>query len=271
RALESLAAAGAFDTLEPNRAAVHASCDRILGWAAKETEDRRSGQGGLFGATADISFELTAAEPWLPADRLSREFESVGFFLSGHPLDDYEEALRRARVKTYAAFKAAAARGAAVDRIAGVVTGRQEKRGRKGSRYGIVTLSDPTGQYEVFVFSEVLAANSDMLTVGERVIVSVEGEMRNGELRLTLAGCERLDKQSSVLAASLRIFLDDAGPIESIARRLTDPGDGRVSVILRLDAPCRDVEIDLPGGYQITPQISGAIKAIAGVASVETV
>ncbi len=269
RALESLAAAGAFDRLNPNRAAVHAAADHVLGRAARASENRALGQDELFSDPGDDVFALPDTDPWMPADRLNREFEAVGFFLSGHPLDDYGDALKRAGVKSYAAFKALAARGTTVDRIAGVVTSRQDKRGRRGNRYAIVTLSDPTGQFEIFVFSELLAAHADVLAVGQRIIAGVEGEMRNGDLRLTLSSCELLDGAPSARAESIRIFLDDAGPLESIARRLSETGSGSVSLVIQLDAPRRDIEVRLPGGYAITPQISGAIKAIAGVSSVE--
>src|SRR5262249_39802387 len=102
RVLESLAAAGAFDELEANRACVFAAADAMRA-AAQRTHDAAAiGQSELFGGPAARSpLALPRAEPWLPAERLQREFDAIGFFLSGHPLDDYAAALARLRVQSW--------------------------------------------------------------------------------------------------------------------------------------------------------------------------
>ncbi len=99
RVIEGLAAAGAFDALEPNRARAHAASDAILAEANRRAQDRQSGQNELFGASNDAtSLHLPQVEPWLPMRKLDEEYKAVGFFLSGHPLDDYAEALKRLRI-----------------------------------------------------------------------------------------------------------------------------------------------------------------------------
>src|SRR6185312_7117091 len=98
RIIESLAAAGAFDTLEPSRARVFAGADAILAACQRSHEAETSGQNDMFGNAADApTIMLPQIEPWLPADRLRREYDAIGFFLSGHPLDDYATALKRLR------------------------------------------------------------------------------------------------------------------------------------------------------------------------------
>src|SRR3569833_4014188 len=94
RIIESLAAAGAFDTLEPNRARVFAGADAILAACQRSHEAATIGQNDMFGGSADApSIMLPQLEPWLPAERLRREYDAIGFFLSGHTLDDYATAL----------------------------------------------------------------------------------------------------------------------------------------------------------------------------------
>ena len=101
RVLESLAAAGAFDALERNRARVHAGVDAILAAAQRRHEDAEMGQSEMFGGPSTREqIPLPAAEPWLPAERLQREFDAIGFFLSGHPLDDYAAVLKRLNVQS---------------------------------------------------------------------------------------------------------------------------------------------------------------------------
>src|SRR5262249_59366733 len=102
RVIESLAAAGAFDALERNRAAVYAGADRILAAAQRLHEAASMGQNELFGpSTSREAVVLPAAEAWLPAERLQKEYEAIGFFLSGHPLDDYAGALAPPRVQPW--------------------------------------------------------------------------------------------------------------------------------------------------------------------------
>ena len=105
--LESLAAAGAFDALESNRARVFAAGRHHAGGGAARAT--RPGERALRSSRLAISSSrgaLPAAEveAWLPAERLQKEFDAIGFFLSGHPLDDYMPALKRMRVQSWVEF-----------------------------------------------------------------------------------------------------------------------------------------------------------------------
>ncbi len=117
---------------------------------------------------------------WQPVERLSQEHQAIGFYLSGHPLDDYMSALRRKGVKTLAEITATTlARGApAVERIAGAVAAKQERKSARGTRYAFVSLSDPTGLYEVTVFSDVLDTARDHLEPGRNVVLTVRADPR---------------------------------------------------------------------------------------------
>src|ERR1700755_2754366 len=88
RVIESLAAAGAFDTLDSNRARVFAGADAILAACQRSHEAATMGQNDMFGGAADApTIMLPQVEPWLPAERLRREYDANGFFLSAHPAD----------------------------------------------------------------------------------------------------------------------------------------------------------------------------------------
>src|SRR5438093_6333071 len=88
RIIESLAAAGAFDTLESNRACVFAGADAILAACQRGHEAATIGQNDMFGNAADApTIMLPQIEPWLPAEKLRREYDAAAFFLSGHRLD----------------------------------------------------------------------------------------------------------------------------------------------------------------------------------------
>ena len=116
------------------------------------------------------------AEPWLPAERLKREYEAVGFFLSGHPLDDYAAVLKKLRVQSWADFSRAVKNGATAGRVAGTVVARQERRTRTGSKMGIIGLSDPTGALRGGDFLRRLGRTPRPLGAGHRgAVVPVGG------------------------------------------------------------------------------------------------
>src|SRR5919198_1937999 len=153
RVIESLAAAGAFDTIEPNRARVFAGADTMLAACQRSHEAATSGQNDMFGGAADApSIVLPQVEPWLPAERLRREYDAIGFFLSGHPLDDYATVLKRLRVQSWAEFSRAVKTGATAGKVAATVVSRMERRTKTGNKMGIMGLSDPTGHFEAVLF-----------------------------------------------------------------------------------------------------------------------
>ncbi|MGA7011591.1 MAG: DNA polymerase III subunit alpha, partial [Pseudolabrys sp.] len=276
RVLESLAAAGAFDTFEKNRARVFAAVDTVLARAQRAHETAAMGQSELFGGgKTREQIVLPQVEPWLPADRLRREYEAVGFFLSGHPLDDYAAVLRKLRVQPWAEFARAVKAGATAGRVAATVVSRIERRTRTGSKMGIIGLSDPSGHFEAVIFSEGLAEHRDLLEPGNAVLLFLSAEVQGDEVRARIQSVEPLDSAAANLQKGLRVFLRDGAPLEAVAKRLEPAprsphanGDGEVSVVLLLQRGT-EVEVKLPGRFKVSPQIAGAIKAVPGVVQVE--
>ncbi len=270
RTLESLAAAGCFDTLEPNRARVFAALDSVMGHAAKAGDEAASGQGSFLDVGLKAELPLPQAAPWDAPERLQKEFDAIGFFLTGHPLDDYAPALKKLRVQVFSDFSRAVRSGAAAGRLAATVVSRQERRTKSGSRMGIVGLSDPSGTFEAVIFSEGLAHYRDLLEPGTPLLMMVAAELQGEDVRVRIQSCERLDEATARHHKALRIFVRSPEPLEGISKRLSGgKGDGEVSLILLMEEGKAEVEIRLEGRYPVSPQIAGAIKAIPGVVSVE--
>lgn len=270
RALESLVKAGAFDALHANRAQVLDGIDAVMAMASRTTAESEAGQTDLFGAIAGAREEvaLPARDPWLPMDRLSHEFDAVGFYLSGHPLDDYVKPLARLGVETWASFhEKALAKGATAAKLAGTITHRQERRAKSGSKFAFVGFSDPTGQFEAICFSDTLAVTRDMLEPGKAVIARVEADVDAEEVRLRLQGVEPLEAAASAITSGITIFVKDSHAIDSIAKRLANGGRAPVRLILQTHEG-REVDIVLGNKFTVTPQIKAAIKAISGVLDV---
>jgi DNA polymerase III subunit alpha len=224
---------------------------------------------------------VPAREPWLPAERLQREYEAVGFFLSGHPLDDYAAALKRLRVQSWTEFARAVKTGVGAGRVAGTVVSRTERRTKSGSKMGIIGLSDPSGHYEAVLFAEGLAQYRDLLEPGTAVLLFLTAEVQGDEVRARIQSVEPLDEAAAKMHRGLRVFLRDAEPLAGVARRLeasqkrgngdgngAEAADGEVSMVLLLQNGS-EVEVKLPGRFKVSPQIAGAIKAVSGVVTVE--
>jgi DNA polymerase-3 subunit alpha len=287
RMLESLAGAGAFDTLEKNRARAFASCEAILRHAQRSGEDRASGQSELFGGGSNATaLRLPDAEPWLPADRLAKEFEAAGFYLSGHPLDDYAVALKRMRIQSWAEFQQSARAGQSAGKLAATIVSRQERRTKTGSRMANIKLSDPTGYFEAVIFQEGLVQYQRDLEPGKAVLLQVGADAQGDEVRLRIYGVELLDQVAAKNQRGLLIVVKPEASIEQIAKRLQNGGNGNgngkpaeaktnakgeVNIVVSLDEGLSEVEVKLPGRYSISPQIAGNVRAVDGVLEVQEI
>ncbi len=270
KALESLAAAGTFDELDPDRAVVFASIEPMLAIANRGASEKAAGQNALFGETEDTPLKVRAT-PWTEAEKLKREFDAVGFFLSGHPLEAYDAALRRLRATRWADFVQSVRGGASTARLGASVLDRTERRTKTGSKMGIVQLSDPSGQYEAIIFQEGLNQYRDLLEKGSDLLVTLQANVEGEDVRARIVGVERLNDAASKVHKGLRIFVRDESPLASIESRLRAQGDGEVSLVVMLGPREGEVEIRLPGRYAVSPAVAGALKAAPGVVAVEHV
>lgn len=269
RMVESLVAAGAFDAFEPDRARVFAGIEALLGIAHHRQEERLAGQSGLFADEKQDPLANVKVPSWSLAERLRREFDAVGFFLSGHPLDAYEKVLKRLQVRRWSDFARAVKQGATAGRLAATVLDRQERRTKSGTKMGIVQLSDPSGQYEAILFQEGLNQYRDLLEKGAPVLLQLQANIDGEDVRARIVSVEPLDEAASRIQKGLRVFLRNDDPLSSLARHLSARGDGEVSLILLTEEG--EIEMRLPGKYQTGPQIAAALKAIPGIMSVEHV
>lgn len=196
--------------------------------------------------------------------------------------------LKRLRVQSWAEFSRAVKTGATAGKVAATVVSRMERRTKTGNKMGIMGLSDPTGHFEAVLFSEGLAQYRDVLEPGAAVLLQLGAELQGEDVRARVLHAEPLDEAAAKTQKGLRIFVRDTKPLESIAKRLAGPdmangaapkvgspgiaprsnGDGEVSLVMMLDLET-EVEMKLPGRFKVSPQIAGAIKAVAGVVDVQ--
>ncbi|SFF04888.1 DNA polymerase III, alpha subunit [Sulfitobacter brevis] len=279
RPLEMLARSGGFDQLDSNRRRVFQSLDALVAYSAAIHEQKASNQVSLFGEAGDDLPEprMMPCDDWQSAERLTEEFKAVGFYLSGHPLDDYMGPLKRKGVLTLDELTAKAENGPLVAKLAGVVAGRQERKSARGNRFAFAQMSDTTGGYEVTLFSDTLEKCRDYLEVGAKVVVTVEATMESDQLKLLGRGVVPIDTAvEGAGSMGLRVFIDEVGAIAAVAdvlegarKAARNAGLGPVQLCLMDPALPGEVEVDLGREYPVTPQIKGAIRSLGGVMEVE--
>ena len=271
KVLESLAAAGAFDELEPDRARVFGGIESMLAVANRMHGERQAGQGAMFGDGDEVPvLNLpVSGRSWPAAERLKREFDAIGFFLSGHPLDDYAGVLKRLAVKRWVDFVREVKAGASGARLAATVLDRTERRTKSGNKIGIVDLSDPTGQYEAIMFQETLNSHRDLFEKGNAVLLDVQASAEGDEVRVRILKAEALEAAACRIGKGLRVHLRDAGALDAICAALGRRGDGEISFMVPLDGGEREAEVKLRERYAISPEVANALRALQGVTQVE--
>jgi DNA polymerase-3 subunit alpha len=270
RAIENLAAAGAFDCFTQNRAQVFGAAEMMLAHSDSSNRERESGQTSLFGGSDDVKDPaLPLKAVWDSSDRLQKEFEAVGFYLSGHPLDEYAVALKRLGVKSWAEIAAAGKREGGAVSVAGIILDRKDKRPREGDRvYSFIRVSDQTAVFETTVFSELLAANDELLRPGNAIVFTITVEWEEDQPRIRTLAVKSLSDAARSASAGLRITLDTPlamTPIRNILE--TRKGKGRVSLSLLID-PTQTAEIEI-GRFAVTPELRRAIRMVPGVLEAE--
>jgi len=270
RALETIAAAGALDELGVDRATAFANVDHLIAAGNRSLEASTEGQDDLFSGEGHTPppIELPAERPWVATDRLSHEFEAVGFFLTGHPLDDYKEVLEALGAETWVEFAAKARARRVVGTLAGTVLHARERKGKTGNSYAFVAFSDSTGQFEAVVFSEALAAARPLLEPGTAVLLHVEAEADGESVRVRVHRIDSLERAAEACHAGMKVFVEDVRALAPLAEQAGSGGQGQFHLVLRLKDLSSEVEFVLPQGIDSTPRQRSVLKLVEGVAQI---
>jgi DNA polymerase-3 subunit alpha len=273
RGIETLAAAGAFDALESNRALAYTNVEGILALAQRREANSASGTDDLFGLGETApQLDLRPAQVWTPMERLAHEFDAIGFYLSGHPLDQYERVLHKLGVKPYAEFEALTERGSCEGRLAGIVISARERKSQRGNKFAFAMFSDTTGQFEAVVFSDALSQCRELLEPGTAVLLAVSAERDGDTVKMRVEGLEALDKAAANVQRGLKIVLDyrqaSAKHVAALKTHLKHGGKGEIRLVLPLEDRGREVELVIPGRYDVSPARAGILATAPGVVEV---
>ncbi len=283
RPLEMLARSGAFDMLDANRRRVFDGLDALVNYSAAIHEQKASNQVSLFGEAGDDLPEprLMPVADWQPLERLDEEHKAIGFYLSGHPLDDYLPALKRRNVMTLAEIQLKAEReGGAIGKVGVLVSALQERKSGRGTRFFRMNISDPTSQVSgIAMFCDDFDAVRRVFDQTHQVVMTLEARFNEGQFDPVGRSVVAMDGVVAEAGATgLRIFIEDVAAIPTVASVLGQAAENargvpRGPVMFCLMDPTLpgETEIDTGQDFPLNPQIKGAIRSLAGVMEVQEV
>jgi DNA polymerase-3 subunit alpha len=277
RQLESLAAAGAFDSIKPERAAVFAAAETILAHAASAHDQRTSGQAGLFGASSAEAapIRLPRDASWTIAQRMAAERDAFGFYFSAHPVDSARHLLAAHKVKPFAEIaETQVAEGERVgSTMAGLVEEVRWRTSAKGRRYMMATLSDSSGQFVATAFDdEATAALEAAAKGGQCGLLSVELDRRAGDEtpRVTIKRFQPLTDLAKRTRLQMTVRVPDAATAERIARELANARGS--NGVLRFIVPIvsgGEAVVVTGRDYALDAELAARIERITGEGSVD--
>ncbi|NRA88832.1 MAG: DNA polymerase III subunit alpha, partial [Rhizobiales bacterium] len=275
RALENMIKTGAFDKLNPDRARLFNGLGSIMAFASKSQADKDVGMIDMFASMDDSNpaaekLPLPKAKAWTNIEILEFEKKAAGFYISGHPLDDYQTLLKQMKIISWDQFCHNVLSGGKKNaKLAATITSKQEKISKKGNKFAFIGLSDASGQYEAVMFGDVFENCEEHLTPGTLVIVNIGADLDGDQIRPRINGVEPLERQASKsLQSSLKIYLEGKGTIDYVKQQLEVGGKGEVSLVVTSEDKQFEVEILLKGQYVISSERIAAIKSLPQVQNI---
>jgi len=210
KTIESLAQAGAFDTLHQNRAQLLASIEDVISYASRKQEEERLNQVSLFGegsGSGAISQEpkLRECPPWTNIERLNKERDLIGFYLSGHPLDKYKEDTKLFASHTLAEEKLAGMNDRDSIKIIGIITSVKRISDKKGRPMAFVQIEDRKGAAEVLVFSDVFDRHQGLIEPDTIVLLDGTLSKRDEPPKIIANSMERVQNLREKFQAQLQL------------------------------------------------------------------
>jgi DNA polymerase-3 subunit alpha len=277
RQLESLAAAGAFDCLEPNRAKVLANADMLLAVSDAALRERSSGQSALFGGDdhAQPALRLAEAEPWNRAEQMAAERESFGFYFAAHPVERYRAVASANGARPYASLMESgvpAGRQPAV--LAALVEGISKGRTRKGGTFIRGDFSDSSGQFSAACFEESLVDSFQRWAAdGTCVLLNVELDSPSPDEppRVTVRVARPLAEVTSSARMLLTLDIHAGEALQQLRAELREGerGNGRGEVEARLHlTESQVVKVRLGRDFDLDGELAERLAHVEGLANV---
>ena len=249
--LEGLVKSGAFDKLEKNRKGIFETIPKLIQLNKIFHEDKISKQRNLFDSedsSKDDKLKLNTEEYWENKEFLSEEFKSLGFYISDHPLNNYKNIFTQLDIRPYKDF----INGKKKDSlIAGTLMSIQEKKSSKGTPFAIAKFSDNFADYELFLFSEILINNRDILKEGESFVLTLSKDVSGDQKRVNVKKIISLDSLINNSYKKVSIEIDEKLDFKELKKLLEKKGETEVQLIMRQKDTKFTIKLENPRKFDL--------------------
>ena len=233
--LEGLVKAGVFDEFDNDRSKILNSIPKIIQQIKNINDDKENNQANLFSNQEEDhkGFEFLSSIPWKQKELLSEEFKSLGFYLTNHPLNEFEDTFNQLNISSYNQFYE---KKESEGLVAGTVMSIQEKKSAKGTPYAIVKFSDKEAEFELFLFSEILVTNREKLKESESFVLTLQKDKISGEnekKRVNVKKILNLDDVINKPYSKVTIELKNNYDIDEIKELLSNKGETKINLLIK--------------------------------------
>ncbi len=233
--LEGLVKAGAFDEFDDDRGKIFNSIPKIIQQIKNINDDKDNHQTNLFGEhdASQVEFEFLQSTSWTQKELLSEEFKAIGFYLTNHPLNEYEEIFNQLNITSYDQFYEKEDNEGLV---AGTIMSIQEKKSAKGTPYAIIKFTDKQAEFELFLFAEILVANRDKLKESESFVLTLQKDKSTGENEKKRVNIKKILSLSDVINrpyTKVTIELKNDYDINEIKELLSNKGETEIKLLIK--------------------------------------
>ena len=280
KTLEALACAGAFDQFKIHRSVIFNQASDIVKFHKSFKESSATNQGDMFGSETLPVIQLTSESEWDTSYKLMKEYEMLGFYLSGHPLEQYKANFDKLFIKSFSDIKSNSKYHDQKDiLLSGTLLTKKEKRSARGNSYAFLNFSDLTSIYELIIFESNLRKYRDILNEGESFIVGVDFSTQNGTLRGELKkvfkfdDLERIDtknfaadvKQVTSAQQTVSIYTDGNFSKDELSKLKWIRGKSNVQIIINNQL------LKIPGQFEISSEMISKMKNLNGVKKIDLI
>ena len=280
KTIEALSCAGAFDEFKINRAATFNHASDIVKHHKSLNANAHNSQEDMFSETTLSYFNLNNDEEWKDSYKLMKEYEMLGFYLSGHPLEMHKKNYNTLLLKEYNEIKENSDFHNKKDvLIGGTLLSKKEKRSARGNAYAFLNFSDLSSIYELIIFESNLRKYRELLIEGESFVLGVDFTTQNGTLRgelkkvFSFEEVENLNKNENLRIKSkenikrqtLKIYADVNFSKNELAKLKWAKGNDKIEIIYNNQL------LRIPGQFNITSEMIAKMRNFNGVKKIDLV
>ena len=235
--LEGLVKAGAFDSINTNRQSLFDSIPNFITKTKNIFENRSTNQIDLFSEDENLENNIiNEIDDWKFEERLSKEFEAVGFFISDHPLNQFTEIFDDYKITEYSNFNSNDEIREA--NIAATLLKIQERKTAKGNSYAVLKLTDLTSVFELFIFSDILELNREILKEGSSLLLTLVKSISNDENRFKRVNVQKIGSLIDLFNSPIKEVYFDVNNdenLETISKILNEDGKTEINFNLKVN------------------------------------